>query len=481
MPFYVLRRLLWSVLTILGVMVLTFLLFRVIAGDIAAANLGVRATARQRADWLHRHGYDKPLLVNLHSRLLLIDQTSTPAPSPGEDKEEGQDPGAASETLERPFMARQAEGSNAADALALFAPQRREVRGPGGEPVARSALIGRHVFRLVRDTPIEALTNGESLTVPPTRAAPAETQPAPPPPEPEAVLLLLLADGTDLRVDLSGAATAGDVIERINKSPANDGKVLATLTHWGPADLFDSQFFHHLWTSATFQARSLQDNRKLTDIIAEHAPKSLALTVPALALGWVLSLAVSCVVAYYRGSLIDRAGVFLSVLGMCVPFLAFMIFGQWLMFEVAPRHAYGIFHRVNVYVPVAIMVVAGLGGQVRFYRTVILDETNRDYVRTARAKGVPLPTVLFKHILKNCMLPILTNLITAIPFLMMGSLLLETYFGIPGLGDLMLSSISSRNEPILSGMVFLTTLIYTLGVLVTDISYGLFDPRIRLR
>ncbi|MFQ5454541.1 MAG: ABC transporter permease subunit, partial [Candidatus Zixiibacteriota bacterium] len=99
----------------------------------------------------------------------------------------------------------------------------------------------------------------------------------------------------------------------------------------------------------------------------------------------------------------------------------------------------------------------------------MLDETGRDYVRTARAKGVPLPAVMFRHILRNCMLPILTNLILAIPFLIMGSLLLETFFGIPGLGDLLLSSITNRDEPIVSGLTFLTALIYTVGILLTDI------------
>ncbi|MFW6062041.1 MAG: ABC transporter permease, partial [Planctomycetota bacterium] len=173
--------------------------------------------------------------------------------------------------------------------------------------------------------------------------------------------------------------------------------------------------------------------------------------------------------------------VFLSVLGMCIPFLAFMIYGQWLVFEVAPEHAFGIHQRANIYIPVLIMVVAGLGTNVRFYRTVILDETNRDYVRTARAKGLPLQSVMFKHILKNAMLPILTQLILSIPFLIMGSLLVESYFGIPGLGDLLITSINERDEAIMSGLVYLTALIYTVALLVTDISYALFDPRIRLR
>jgi peptide/nickel transport system permease protein len=130
---------------------------------------------------------------------------------------------------------------------------------------------------------------------------------------------------------------------------------------------------------------------------------------------------------------------------------------------------------------VIIAVVAGLGANVRFYRTVILDEVNRDYVRTAMAKGVPMPTVMFRHVLKNCMLPILTNLVLAIPFLILGSLLLERFFGIPGLGGLMLSSIMDRDVPIVTGLTFLTAVIYTAGLLVTDILYAVFDPRIRLQ
>jgi peptide/nickel transport system permease protein len=274
---------------------------------------------------------------------------------------------------------------------------------------------------------------------------------------------------------------------RINENPKNvdpkSGKKLveAKISDIEIGRIFCSQFVDHLYKSVSFQAVSLVHKEKLTEIIRSRAPYSLALTVPAMALTWVLAMIIASVVAYYRGSVVDKLGVFLSVLGMCVPFLAFMIYGQWLMFAIAPKHAYGLDNRANIYIPVLIMTIAGIGGSVRFYRTVILDETNRDYVRTALAKGVPLMGVMFKHVLKNCMLPILTNLVLAIPFLIMGSLLVESYFGIPGLGDLLISSISGRDEPILSGMVFLTALILTLGILITDLSYALFDPRVRLR
>jgi len=241
------------------------------------------------------------------------------------------------------------------------------------------------------------------------------------------------------------------------------------------------QFFNHLYKSVTFQGRSYATDQKLTTIIAHKAKYSLGITVPAMALGWISAMIISCVVAYYRDTWVDRIGVFLAVLGMCVPFLAYMVLGQWLMFQINPERAWGLDKPSNIYVPVLIAVVAGIGGSVRFYRTVFLDEIGRDYVRTARAKGVPLYSVLFSHVLKNCMLPILTNLVTAIPFLIMGSLLLERFFGVPGLGDLMLSSITTRDVPIITGLTFLTAVVYVVSLLVTDVMYAVFDPRIRLR
>src|SRR5690606_18174047 len=215
-------------------------------------------------------------------------------------------------------------------------------------------------------------------------------------------------------------------------------------------------------------------------IIAQRAPYSLALTVPIMAIGWAVSMFIATIVAYYRGSLIDRTGVFLSVLGMCIPYLAFIMGIQYLMFQIKPTRAYGLANPLAIFVPIGIGVLAGLGANVRFYRTVVLDETRRDYVRTALAKGLPLRVVMFKHILKNCMLPILTNIILAVPFLIMGSLLLESFFGIPGLGDLLLSSINNRDEPIVSGLTFLTALLYVLANLATDISYVIFDQRVKL-
>jgi peptide/nickel transport system permease protein len=200
-----------------------------------------------------------------------------------------------------------------------------------------------------------------------------------------------------------------------------------------------------------------------------------------MALGWFFAMIIASIVAYYRGGLIDKFGVFLSVLGMCIPYLVYMIAGQAIVFLIAPKAAWGLSNIANIYVPITIAIIAGLGYNVRFYRTVILDQVHQDYVRTARAKGASLPAILFKHVLKNCMLPILTALVVSIPFMIMGSLLLERFFGVPGLGSLMLTSVTDRDVPIISGLTFLTAAIYVIGLLITDILYAVFDPRIRLK
>jgi len=451
---FIIRRLGQAVLTVLGVMLLTFLLFRVVAGDVSAQFVNIKLGEQVRQAWLAKHGYDRPMLVNMHRRLYVEDRA-------GGDE---------------PLMVRNAEGGRAVDALALapMAGPDEPQEGDGSPGVL--PLMGRYVFRLSEQTPLADLTGEKDRSDPSAGAQKAEQALGPNP-----GLIFQLSDGTELEVDLSGAETAGELIDRIKRDGDNGGRLVAGITDWSAGQLCNSQFFMHLWNSATFRSRSLVTEEKLLTIVARRGPYSLALTVPAMAIGWLGAMVVSCLVAYYHGTWIDRLGVFGSVLGMCIPFLAYMIIGQWLMFQIHPPTAWGLRNKANIYVPVIISVLAGLGASVRFYRTVILDEVGRDYVRTAMAKGVPLPGVLFRHVLKNAMLPILTNLVAAIPFLIMGSLLLEQFFGIPGLGSLMINSISARDVPVVTGLTFLTAVVYTLALLVTDILYAVFDPRIRLR
>jgi peptide/nickel transport system permease protein len=133
-----------------------------------------------------------------------------------------------------------------------------------------------------------------------------------------------------------------------------------------------------------------------------------------------------------------------------------------------------------VILPVAVGVIGGLGSGVRWYRTIFLEEMAKDYVRTARAKGMPETVVLFKHALKNAMIPILTGVVVTIPFLFIGSLVLESFFSIPGMGSFTLEAIQRQDFAIVQAMVFLGSALYIVGLVLTDISYTLVDPRVRL-
>jgi peptide/nickel transport system permease protein len=464
---FILRRLVQAAFTVFGVMLLTFVLFRLVAGDVTAQFVNPKLGKEARVAWLRRHRLDMPMVLNLQRRLVITDRT------------EGREA----------FSVADAAGSKAAAAMLLERADKGRPRQDADSPV-----VSLGVQLLSPETPLSELTGGDPWVA---EAEAAETRPGSRPAEPvrpRPALVFSLRGGTRLTVDLAGlsattgkrnvpapSVTCGDLIRRINEHPGNRGRLRAEISEVSLGNVFNSQFFWHLWESVTFSNRSYKTNELLLEVIAKRAKYSLALTIPMLALGWFTAMVISSVVAYYRGGFIDKFGVFVCVLGMCIPYLVYMIVGQALVFLVAPTAAWGLHRPANVYVPIAIAMIAGVGGSVRFYRTVILDEISRDYVRTARAKGVPLPGILFKHVLKNCMLPILTSLVVSIPFLVMGSLLLERFFGVPGLGSLMVTSVSDRDVPIISGLTFLTAAVYVLGLLITDILYAAFDPRIRLR
>ena len=442
---YIFRRLIQAVFTVLGVMLLTFVLFRVIAGDVSTAYVNQKLGMEARQAFYERHKLDRPALFNFHKRLILTDNT------------EGS----------HIFAIHDMGSSLSARALNLhLAPLETSLRQQPARP--RIRLAGRLVFALSPATPLSSMSDGKPLSGQKSPSA-------------EPAWTALLTDGTQLTVNLTNVHTCGELMAALSSCSGNGGKLTAGISSWSLPDLFDSQFFWHLWENMTFQGRSYATNQSLLEIVGERGKFSLSITVPAMVLTWLFAMVISCFVAFYRDTWIDRFGVFFTVLGMCVPYLAYMLIGQWLMFKIAPAYAAGLAHPSSIYVPVFIAVAASLGAEVRFYRTIILNEINKDYVRTARAKGVPLPSILFMHVLKNCMLPILTDLITTIPFLILGSLLLERFFGIPGLGDLLLTSITSRDVPIITGLTFLTAILYVISLLITDILYAVFDPRIHLQ
>jgi peptide/nickel transport system permease protein len=198
-----------------------------------------------------------------------------------------------------------------------------------------------------------------------------------------------------------------------------------------------------------------------------------------------VSLAFAIAVAYFRGTYVDNFGTFLCVLLMSVVYIVYIIGMQFLLGKVlqyGPVWGFdteaGIAKFIRI--PVIIGVLAGLGARVRLYRTFLLDEINQDYVRTARAKGVSERNVLLKHVLKNAMIPLITNTVAVIPTLILGGLLIENFFGIPGLGSYLVDAINAQDFAVVRAMVFLGTLLYIVGLILTDICYALVDPRVRL-
>jgi len=487
---FILRRLVQAIFTVFGVMLLTFVLFSLIAGDVTMQFVNPKLGKEARIAWRRKNHLDVPTLLNLQRRLVFIDNPRAPAPAVGAEAEPAEDA----------FTVRDAADSKAASALVL---ERADAADVPGVEARGNVIISAPVQLLGAGTLLaeKDFAGEDPWTAGGARASEADrpaTAPATEPAGPRAVIVFSLRDGSALKVDLTSltvptrakgvrvaapGATAADLMNLVRDHPDNGGRVAVAISgvKWSWPGVFNSKFFWHLWDSVAFKSRSFKTNELLLDIIARRAKYSLAITVPAMALGWFLAMVASSLVAYYRAGLVDKVGVLVCVLGMCIPYLVYMYAGQYLIFEIAPTAAWGLHRRANIYVPIVIAVIAGLGMNVRFYRTVILDQVNQDYVRTARAKGVALHGILFRHVLKNCMLPILTSLVLSIPFLVMGSLVLERFFGVPGLGGLMLTSISDRDVPIISGLTFLTAVIYVVGLLITDILYAVFDPRVRLR
>ncbi len=211
---------------------------------------------------------------------------------------------------------------------------------------------------------------------------------------------------------------------------------------------------------------------------------SLAISVPMFMAGLVINLFLAMMLAYYRATYIDIWGVVLAVVLMSVSSLFYIIGGQFVLgklLKLFPISGYdtGVDSIKFLVLPVIIGVIASIGTGVRFYRTVFLEEINKDYIRTARAKGLTEGKVLFKHAMKNAMIPVLTNVVVSIPFLFYGSLILETFFAIPGLGNFTIDAIQSQDFAIVRSMVYLGSILYIAGLILTDISYTLVDPRVR--
>jgi peptide/nickel transport system permease protein len=246
------------------------------------------------------------------------------------------------------------------------------------------------------------------------------------------------------------------------------------------------QYFHYLKEVVTFDyGRSYQTKQQINTMIVRGIMPSLSITVPALLLTTLLAVSIGLIVSYFRGKAVDRIAVVLCILGMSISILAYILFGQYFFaykmgwFPISGYEPTDPFQYAAL--PALILVTVGLGYDVRFYRTALLEEINQDYVRTARAKGVSERSVLFKHVLRNGMTPIVTNVVIQIPLLIMGVFLLEGFFGIPGLGGITIDAINNSDFPVIKAMATLDALLLILGNMMTDIVYSWVDPRVSLK
>ena len=252
----------------------------------------------------------------------------------------------------------------------------------------------------------------------------------------------------------------------------------------GTSRLTETIFFEKSVRLFVFDFGQADDKRDIAHEIRTRMWPSLAIALPVFLVGIAVNITFALLMAFFRASYIDFWGVVLCVAMMSISTLFYIISGQFFaskLWRLVPISGYdgGLDAARFVILPVLIGVVSGIGSGARWYRTVFLEEIGKDYVRTARAKGLAETTVLFRHVLKNGMIPILTGAVAQIPLLFLGSLLAESFFGIPGLGSYTIDAIGSQDFAVVRSMVFLGSVLYIVGLILTDISYTLVDPRVR--
>jgi peptide/nickel transport system permease protein len=286
----------------------------------------------------------------------------------------------------------------------------------------------------------------------------------------------------DIARQAVGEKAMPQVIEQWKANHGYDLPVWPGPGHWDENLLVD-----HVKRMVTLDfGRSDADDVLIEQRIVAGAGPSFFLTLPIFVISLVMSIVMSLFVAFFRESYIDRMGVALAVLAMSVPILLYIIGGQFVLGKLLRWYPVSGFDSDPTVIwkflalPVLVGVASSLGGSVRFYRTVFVEEIHKDYVRTARAKGAGEMQIMSRHVLRNALVPILTQVVMAIPFLFTGSLLLEAGFGIPGLGAVTFEAIQANDFSTLRAMVFLGSLLFIFGQILTDISYTLVDPRIRL-
>jgi len=277
-----------------------------------------------------------------------------------------------------------------------------------------------------------------------------------------------------------------EIMAGVKSSPERIASIRAQLgldrPVWEQLWIFIQQVFRFTW------GKRWMTNEAIPEIFRTRLPATLTIMIPILLLEVVLAIGAGLAVAYVRGSLTDRAIMILTTVALSISFLVYIIVGQYLFGFILgwfPVQGWtnSVWKNLITYapLPVFLAVLVSLAPQTRLYRSFFLDEIGHDYVRTARAKGVTENTIMLKHVLRNAMIPILTNVATNLPGVFIGSFLIEVFFSIPGLGREILVAVNRSDYPVIqAATVYLAALTMVIN-LITDVLYKFVDPRVTLK
>lgn len=300
------------------------------------------------------------------------------------------------------------------------------------------------------------------------------------------LLFFMITSPDDIaRAQLGQKRVSPEAVQAWKTAHGYDKPLFYNADAQGSKKLTDTLYFNKSLQLFAFNFGASNQGRDISYDISQRMWPSLAIALPTLLIGLAVNISFALVIALFRGTYFDRFAVFICVIIMSISSMFYIIAGQYFfgkVLQLVPISGYqtGFSAIKFVILPIVIGVMSGIGAETRWYRTIFLEEINKQYVRTARAKGLSEMRVLFKHVLKNAMIPILTGVVVIIPTLFLGSLIMESFFGIPGLGSYTIDAIAQQDFDIVRVMVFLGTLFYIVGLILTDLSYLLVDPRVKL-
>ena len=300
-------------------------------------------------------------------------------------------------------------------------------------------------------------------------------------------VLFFVVNSTDdmARMHLGNKRVTDEAIVAWKQEHGYDKPLLINRAEQGVSSFTETILFEKSLRLFVFDFGLSDSGRDIGHDISQRMWPSLAIAVPTLIVGLAINITFALLLAFFRATYLDFWGVVVCVAMMSISGLFYIIGGQFLvgkLLNLVPISGYdtGWAAWKFMVLPVIVGVIGSVGSGTRWYRTLFLEEINRDYVRTARAKGLSEQLVLFRHVLRNAMIPILTGVVVILPLLFIGSLLTESFFGIPGLGSYTIDAINRQDFAIVRAMVFLGAVLYIIGLLLTDISYTIADPRVRL-